>query len=405
MQTELRSDIRDTPDGRAADQILRNCVHCGFCLATCPTYRLLGDELDSPRGRIYLIKSVLEGKPAGRETQLHLDRCLTCRACETTCPSGVEYGRLLEIGRSAVEAEIPRPWWQRLQRGLLLRVLPYRRRFTPLLRLAQTLRPLLPSALKQQVPQRQISNPRPTRPQARRIILFEGCVQPALAPSINAAAARLFDRLAIGCERISGEGCCGALSLHLGDERAARHFARHNIDRWWPFIESGIESIIVTASGCGVMIKDYDVLLKDDPDYADKAARVAALARDPAEYLNGEAQLGNLARCSGRIAFQSPCTLQHGQGLSGASERLLQRLGFELTPQSDGHQCCGSAGTYSILQPQLAKQLREKKLENLNKGDPEMILTANIGCLLHLQQAAAVPVRHWLEVVDDMNSA
>lgn len=399
MQTHLRDDIRDTAEGQTADRILRNCVHCGFCLATCPTYRLLGDELDSPRGRIYLIKSVLEGEPVTRETQLHLDRCLTCRACETTCPSGVEYGRLLEIGRGAVEQQTDRPWVERLQRSILMRVLPHRSRFTVLLRLGQFLRPLLPAMLKGQIPAYRKAGALPIRQHSRWVILFQGCVQPALAPGINAAAARVLDRMAIGCERAAGEACCGALNLHLGDNESAREFARHNIDAWWPLIEAGAEAIMVTASGCGVMVKDYEALLKDDPVYAGKARQVAALARDPAEYLASLDPTG-LPRVEKRVAFQSPCTLQHGQKLAGVTENLLARIGFQLTPVADAHQCCGSAGTYSILQSGLARGVRDKKLAALEQGSPELILTANIGCLLHLQQATDTPVKHWIEAVD-----
>ncbi len=404
MLTELRSDIRDTPTGQTADRILRNCVHCGFCLATCPTYRLLGDELDSPRGRIYLIKSVLEGKPVSAETRLHLDRCLTCRACETTCPSGVEYGRLLEIGRQAVETETRRPWHERWQRALLLKVLPYRRRFTPLLRLGQFVRPLLPPGLKRQIPPRQTAAALANgHRRDREVILFQGCVQPALAPNINAAAGRVLDGLGIGCCQVRAEGCCGALSLHLGDNAAARDFARRNIDAWWPHIEAGAEAIIVTASGCGVMIKDYAKLLAEDPAYRDKASRISALARDPAELL-GAMEPARLPAVTGRVAFQSPCTLQHGQKLAGVTEALLEAMGFELIPVPEAHQCCGSAGTYSILQPKLAAEVRAKKLATLEHGTPERILTANIGCLLHLQQATRTPVSHWLEAVADTGS-
>jgi len=401
MLTELRADIRDTAEGQTADRILRNCVHCGFCLATCPTYRLLGDELDSPRGRIYLIKSVLEGKPVSAETRLHLDRCLTCRACETTCPSGVEYGRLLEIGREAVERETTRPWYERWQRQLLLKVLPYRSRFTPLLRLGQFVRPLLPPSLKRQIPPRRKAAALPDRHQ-RRVILFQGCVQPSLAPTINAAAGQVLDRAGVGCCQEPAEGCCGALSLHLGANASAREFARRNIDAWWPWIEAGaearVEAIIVTASGCGVMIKDYPALLADDPDYRDKAVRVGELARDPAEFL-AALPPERLPAASGRVAFQSPCTLQHGQKLAGVTESLLTRMGFELTPVPEAHQCCGSAGTYSILQPAMAAAVRDKKLQTLVSGEPDRILTANIGCLLHLQQATRIPVSHWLEAV------
>lgn len=401
MQTRLTEALAATARGQTADRILRKCVHCGFCLATCPTYRLLGNELDSPRGRIYLIKSVLEGEPVSSETQLHLDRCLTCRACETTCPSGVEYGRLLEIGREAVEEQLRRPWRERVRRRFLLWLLPHRRRFTVLLRCGQALRPLLPPFLKRRIPPRVKAAAWPVRVHQRRVILFQGCVQPGLAPAINAAAARLLDRAGIRCDSVAGEGCCGALNLHLGDNAGARDFARRNIDRWWPLIEAGCEAIVVTASGCGVTVKEYALLLADDPDYADKATRVAALARDPAEYL-ASLESAALPQVNKRVAFQVPCTLQHGQHLAGVTESLLQRMGMELVPVTDSHQCCGSAGTYSILQPRLARQVRDKKIVELERGKPELILTSNIGCLLHLQQATATPVRHWLEAVAEV---
>lgn len=400
MQTELKADIRDTTAGRDAERILRTCVHCGFCLATCPTYRLLGDELDSPRGRIYLIKSLLEGKPASDETLLHLDRCLTCRACETTCPSGVEYGRLLEIGRDMAGQTLSRSWWLRGQHWLLRQVLPYRRRFMPLLRISQILRPFLPTQLRRQVPPHSPAGTRPVNQHSRRVILFEGCVQPVLAPDINGAAARLLDRLAISSVAVAGEGCCGALDLHLGATDAALARARHNIDRWWPLLTDDVEAIVVTASGCGVTVKDYGRLLQNDPLYAAKAARISRLARDPSEYLSAQQNLPRVGSGPRRIVFQSPCTLQHGQKLAGVTERLLTRMGFELIEAPDGDQCCGSAGTYSLLQPELAQQLREKKLQALQGGKAEAIASANIGCLVHLQQTAELPIKHWLEWVD-----
>jgi glycolate oxidase iron-sulfur subunit len=330
--------------GREAERILRTCVHCGFCLATCPTYRLLGDELDSPRGRIYLIKSLLEGNTVSTKTLLHLDRCLTCRACETTCPSGVEYGQLLEIGRDQAERTLPRPLWSRLQRWILRQVLPYRCRFTPLLRTGQLLRPLLPARLRRRIPVYVAAEARPANRHARRVILFEGCVQPALSPDINAAAARLLDRLGIGSIAVLEEGCCGALDLHLGAGDVALTRARHNIDNWWPLLDDKVEAILITASGCGVTVKDYGRLLQDDPRYADKAARISQLAMDPAEYFSMQENLPHITSGSNRIAFQSPCTLQHGQKLAGVTESLLTRMGFTLTEVPDSDQCCGSAG-------------------------------------------------------------
>lgn len=399
MQTQLADFIKDTPQGREADAILKSCVHCGFCNATCPTYQLLGDELDGPRGRIYLIKALLEGQGGGAKTRLHLDRCLTCRACETTCPSGVRYGRLLDIGREVVEAKTVRPWLERVQRQALLKLLPYPRRFDSLLGWARRAKPLLPTALSRKLPAPAQPATWPTGSQARKMLILEGCVQPSLAPNINAATARLLDRLGIELIRADSGACCGAMSHHLTAVADAQNLMRRNIDAWWPHIERGAEAIVITASGCGVMVKDYGTLLQDDPAYADKAARVAALAKDVGEVL-AEEDLSELRlQAPRRIAFQSPCTLQHGQKLNGLVEGLLVRLGFELTPVADAHLCCGSAGTYSILQPALSERLLANKLAALAAGGPELIVTANIGCLTHLQSEATLPVRHWVELL------
>jgi glycolate oxidase iron-sulfur subunit len=401
MQTALADFIREAPDGHDADHILRSCVHCGFCNATCPTYQLLGDELDGPRGRIYLIKQLLEGQAAGAHTLVHLDRCLTCRNCETTCPSGVTYGRLLDIGREQAERRIGRPWRARLVRWAIRRVIPYRARFTLLLRLGQLWRPLLPGSLKRRIPPRPQSAPWRTSAHARRMLLLDGCVQPALAPGVNAAAARVFDRLGIALVRAPGAGCCGAASHHTSGVEEGLDFARRNIDAWWPHIEQGAEAIVMTASGCGVHVKDYGHLLRDDPAYARRAQRVAELTRDIGEILVNEdaGVLKSRRRPLSRIAFHSPCTLQHGQRLNGLVESLLVKLGYELTPVPESHLCCGSAGTYSLLQPELAGQLRRRKLHALQSGAPEMIVTANIGCLMHLAADSDVPVRHWIELL------
>ncbi len=399
MQTALADFIRDTPEGKQADAILRTCVHCGFCTATCPTYQILGDELDSPRGRIYLIKQVLEGHPPSRLTQTHLDRCLTCRSCETTCPSGVRYGRLLDIGRHLVEKQVGRGWIERLIRHGLLAVIPHPRRFGLLLRLGQTVRGFLPRILRRQIPERRPAGERPSRAHGRTMLVLEGCAQPSGAPTTNAAAARVLDRL--GIRLLPAPGCCGAAHYHMSAEAEAIALMRRNIDTWWPLIETGAEAIVSTASGCGVMVKDYGEVLAADPAYAAKAARVSALTRDLSEVLAAEdlAALGQPG--SGRrIAFHAPCSLQHGQKLSGLVESLLTRLGFQLTPVANSHLCCGSAGTYSILQPAIAKQLLGDKLKNLHEGQPELIATANIGCQLHLGTEADVPVRHWIELVD-----
>jgi glycolate oxidase iron-sulfur subunit len=397
MQTALADFIRDTPQGREADAILRKCVHCGFCTATCPTYQLLGDELDGPRGRIYLIKQALEGAPVTASTRLHLDRCLTCRACESTCPSGVQYARLADIGRAVVEARAPRGAWDRLRRSALGFTLPRTRLFAALLWLGQRVRFLFPRLVP--APADAPGN-WPAARHARRMLVLAGCVQPALAPRINAAAARVLDRAGISLVEAPGAGCCGAVRFHLNDQEAGRADMRALIDAWWPFVERGeVEAIVVTASGCGSSIKEYGHYLAHDPAYRDKAARIAALARDLSEVvppLRGAAK--------GRIAFQSPCSLQHGQQIRGKVEALLAQAGYELAPVAEEHLCCGSAGTYSILQPGLSGQLRARKLAALQGGTPEAIATANIGCLAHLQAGARVPVRHWIEFLDSMGA-
>jgi len=401
MQTALLKQILASPEGQEAESILRACVHCGFCTATCPTYQLLGDELDGPRGRIYLIKQMLEGQPVSQHTRLHLDRCLSCRACETTCPSGVRYGRLLDIGREQVEKQVPRPAPQRLLRWGLRQLLPYPRRFGALLRLGQLARPLLPVPLRRKVPERQHSMVRPQVDRPRHMLLLEGCAQSVATPLTNDVAARLLDRLGISLLSPPGAGCCGAGSHHLGAGDEALLFMKCNIDAWWPAIEAGAEAILISASGCGVMVKEYGPLLRNDPLYRDKAQRVSELAKDLSEILATEDLAPLEVDGAGRrIAFQLPCTLQHGQQLNGVVESILRRLGFELTPVANPHLCCGSAGTYSILQPGLSKRLLEDKLNNLQRGDPELIATANVGCQLHLQTTADRPVRHWIELLD-----
>jgi glycolate oxidase iron-sulfur subunit len=399
MQTALADFIKDTPEGREADAILRSCVHCGFCTATCPTYQLLGDELDGPRGRIYLIKQVLEGHAPTARTQLHLDRCLTCRACETTCPSGVKYGRLADIGRRIVDERVPRALFDRLQRWGLRTVLPYASRFATLLGMGRAVRPLLPPKLKRSIISVEPAGVWPAARHSRRMLVLDGCVQPALAPAINAGAARVLDRLGISLVQTPGAGCCGAVSYHLTAQEEGLDFMRRLVDAWWPHIEAGAEAIVMTASGCGAMVKEYGHLLRDDPAYADKAKRVAAMTRDVGEIL-ADADLSTLSCRPRRVAFQSPCTLQHGQQLNGVVERVLGKLGFELTPVPDAHLCCGSAGTYSILQERLSQRLLANKLKTLTSGRPELIATANIGCLAHLKSRAEIPVVHWIELLD-----
>ncbi len=405
METHLADFIRGTADGDVAEAELRKCVHCGFCTATCPTYQLLGDELDGPRGRIYLMKQVLEGAEVTEKTQGHLDRCLTCRSCETTCPSGVEYHRLLDVGRVVVAERVRRPLGQRLLRFALREGLTRRWLFGPAYRLGQLFRPLLPPALKDKVLPRKRPLAAARGGHARRMLLLAGCVQPAMSPNINAATARVLGRLGIDASEAAGAGCCGAVRLHLDDREGARRDARRNIDAWWPHLAAGAEAIVITASGCGAQVRDYAHLLADDPAYAKKAARVTLLAKDVAEVLAAEqaglAALLSQRPAARRIAFHSPCSLQHGMRVRGAAEAVLQAAGFELAPIADAHLCCGSAGTYSLLQPELALRLRGDKLANLEAGAPAAIASANIGCIAHLQAGTRTPVAHWIELLDE----
>jgi len=404
MQTNLADWIKDTPQGIEADSILRKCVHCGFCLATCPTYTLLGDELDSPRGRIYLMKQMLEGAPVTERTQLHLDRCLTCRACETTCPSGVEYGKLVDIGRELVEQKVPRTPRARFKRWFLARTLPHRALFTVALGLGRTFRRVLPEALARKIPRLHDKGAWPRRGHARRMLVLAGCVQPSMAPSINTATARVLDRLGISLEEAPGAGCCGAVTHHLNYQHDALAFVKANIDAWWPQVEKGAEAIVITASGCGTMVADYGHLLRDDPVYATKAARISALARDVSQVIEAErAAIAALVKGKAveKVAFHSPCSLQHGLKLRNVVEPILMDAGYSLTHVHDAHLCCGSAGTYSILQPELSKQLLRNKVRSLESGKPARIATANIGCLAHLQSGSHIPVRHWIELLDE----
>jgi glycolate oxidase iron-sulfur subunit len=408
MQTHLADAFRDTPDGQAAEAILRKCVHCGFCLATCPSYLVLGNELDSPRGRIYLLKQVLEGATPSEKTQHHLDTCLTCRNCETTCPSGVEYGKLIDIGRHIVEDKVGRSLVDAATRTALKAGLGTPLLFNSALKLGQSVRGLMPSFLKAQVPPADHAGDWPQPQHARRMLVLDGCVQPALKPNINAATARVLDRIGISLVVAENAGCCGALPHHLNDTDAGLAAARRNIDAWIPQLDDGVEAIVMTASGCGVMVKDYGWLLRHDPAYAEKAERVSAATKDISEVLGAEraALKSRVARPAGkRIAYHPPCTLQHGQKLTGGAEALLTDAGFELVPVAEKHLCCGSAGTYSILQPAIASQLKARKLAHLSAGQPELIATANIGCLSHLQSGSALPVKHWVELLDETLAA
>jgi glycolate oxidase iron-sulfur subunit len=402
MRTRLIETYLETPEGKEADSILRNCVHCGFCTATCPTYQLLGDELDGPRGRIYLIKQLLEGQEVSKKTQLHLDRCLTCRSCETTCPSGVRYGRLVDIGRELIEKQVPRSATVSFKRYLLRKVLPYPGRIAPFIHIGQWLKPVLPASIRQKVPARQKKIDQTSRSHSRRMLALAGCVQSVVTPETNQATTRVLDRLGIELITENKSGCCGAVSHHLSATKEGLEFMRNNIDQWWPHIEKGIEAIVITASGCGAMVKEYGELLQHDPEYCEKAVRVSELAKDISEVLRDEKfpttdQGGELTR----VAFHSPCTLQHAQKLGGIVESILEKAGYQLCNIRDSHLCCGSAGTYSILQPELSQQLLTNKLDELQKDSPEIIATANIGCQLHLATKADTPVKHWIELIDE----
>ena len=408
MQTTLAPEFAHTVDGEAAKAILGKCVHCGFCTATCPTYQLLGDELDGPRGRIYLIKQVLEGAEPTRKTQLHLDRCLTCRNCESTCPSGVQYGNLLDIGRKIVDSKVERPLSERLMRGALKYGLNSRL-FAPAMAVGQAVRGLLPESIKNKIPVKQTTRAMPTRWHARKIIMLAGCVQPAMLPNINVATARVLDAAGIQTLVMSASSCCGAINFHLNDQDAAKVQMRANIDAWWPAIESGAEHIVMNASGCGVMVKDYGHVLAGDLAYAAKAKRVSELTVDLSELLPAllpeiVKQLKTV-RPEGaglpRLAYHPPCTLQHGQQLKGGVETHLRKLGFEVRVSAlESHLCCGSAGTYSVLNPEIAYTLRDRKLAALPQ-EADVIISANVGCITHLQSGSHIPVRHWVEVLDD----
>ncbi|MDB5961897.1 MAG: glcF [Massilia sp.] len=408
MQTNLADFIKNTADGIEAEAILRACVHCGFCTATCPTYQILGDELDGPRGRIYLIKQVLEGAEPTRKTQLHLDRCLTCRNCESTCPSGVKYGRLVDIGRRVVEERVPRPPADRLKRTLLKESLPRSWVFKPAFKAGQLFRPLLSPSLQDKLPAVPPAGVWPTRTHARKMLVLDGCVQPSMAPNINAATARVLDAVGVQLMIAPKAGCCGALRYHLNDQDAALDEMRRTIDAWEP-LQDQVEAIVMTASGCGVTVREYGHLLAHDDKYAARAARVSALTRDLSEIMpEFETELaGRLANrvadsAAPRVAWHPPCTLQHGQQIRGKVESVLRAAGVDVVLCADSHLCCGSAGTYSVLHPELSKELRDRKLANLAATGAAEIVSANIGCLTHLQSGTTTPVTHWIELIDRM---
>ncbi|HYW57008.1 MAG TPA: glycolate oxidase subunit GlcF [Polaromonas sp.] len=407
MQTKLAPEFKNTADGQAAEAILRKCVHCGFCTATCPTYQLLGDELDGPRGRIYLIKQVLEGETPTRKTQMHLDRCLTCRNCETTCPSGVQYGHLVDIGRKLVDESVPRPVGEKVLRWALKEGLPSPL-FAPAMKLGQAVRGMLPATLQAKVPPPQKAGSWPVRTHSRKMLMLAGCVQPAMMPNINSATARVLDAAGIETVVAPKAGCCGAVKFHLNDQDGGKAEMRRNIDAWWPHVEAGkgagVEAIVMNASGCGVTVKEYGYILKDDAAYAVKAARISELTHDLSEVLPEltPALRGKVKGSAAAIAFHPPCTLQHGQQLRGGVEKYLGEMGFQVkTTSSEPHLCCGSAGTYSVLNPALAYQLRDRKLGHLGDMSPDVIVSANIGCITHLQSGTATPVKHWIEVLDE----
>ena len=417
MQTNLAPEYAERAEGKAAEAILRKCVHCGFCTATCPTYQLLGDELDGPRGRIYLIKQMLEGETPTRKTQGHLDRCLTCRNCESTCPSGVQYGHLVDIGRKLVDEKVARPLGERLLRGALKEGLPSKL-FTPAMKLGQSVRGLLPEALKAKVPAKQNAGQWPTATHARQVLMLAGCVQPSMMPNVNTATARVLDAVGVQTVVAPAAGCCGAVKFHLNDHDGGKAHMRANIDAWWPYVaptdgRAPVEAIVMNASGCGVMVKDYGHVLADDAAYAEKAARISALTKDLSELLPDwvaplRVKLAEKAKAAGAgaadmpmLAYHPPCTLQHGQQLRGGVEQHLSRLGFSIAvAQNESHLCCGSAGTYSVLNPDLSKQLRDRKLGNLSQIGADTIVSANVGCISHLQSGTEVPVKHWVEVLD-----
>jgi glycolate oxidase iron-sulfur subunit len=403
MQTHLSPEFSGTPEGMEAEAILRKCVHCGFCTATCPTYQLLGDELDGPRGRIYLIKQVLEGEAPTRKTQLHLDRCLTCRNCESTCPSGVDYGHLVDIGRGIVERKVPRGAPAKTLRWLLKEGLTSPL-FAPAMKLGQSVRGLLPPVLRDKVPARQDAGAWPTRTHARKVLLLAGCVQPAMLPNINSATARVLDAAGIQTLVAPEAGCCGAVRFHLNDQEGGRDHMRANIDAWWPYVERGeVEAIVMNASGCGVTVREYGHFLQHDAAYAEKARRIGAMTRDLSELLPDlvGALQGKLRPLDGLLVFHPPCTLQHGQQLRGGVEQLMTALGFQVRlAANESHLCCGSAGTYSVLHSALAHELRDRKLGHLGALEPVAIISANIGCIQHLQSGTATPVKHWVEVLD-----
>ena len=381
--------------------IMRACVHCGFCNAKCPTYQIKGDELDGPRGRIYLIKSMLEDEFVGKATQTHIDRCLTCRACETTCPSGVRYSRLLDLARPLIDAKVGRGPWEKTKRWLIRSVVPHPRRFNALMTLARACEPFLPSTLRELVPSPGAAPIEASvQIHSRKMIMLDGCVQQSVAPNINTAARKIFNQQRIQLLSFSKSGCCGAVSHHLGELAEAQGYARRNIEAWTAALEAGAEAIVAMSTGCAVMLKEYGSLLRRDPEYAGRASRISEIVRDPSEVLDPGALRGAYrVRSNQRIAFHAPCTMQHGLDVAGKAEACLRAVGFKIEYTPEGHVCCGSAGSYSLLQPELANRLLDQKVTALESVQPDKIATANIGCLMHVRRRATPQVLHWLELI------
>ena len=405
MKTIIAKEFADQSQFDPVKGILQACVHCGFCTATCPTYLLLGDERDSPRGRIYMMKAMFEGEPVTHETRDHLDRCLTCRSCETTCPSGVEYGHLVDLGRLVVEQKVPRAMSQKLVRWGLRQVLPYRSRFGPMLKMGQLFRPVLPQVIKHHIPLPVVKLRAPKTQHQRVMLSLPGCAQASAAPNTDIAAAQVLDQLNITLKVLHKTGCCGAVNHHLNAHEKALSQARHNIDLVWPELQAGAQALVITASGCGAAIQEYGYMLRDDPSYADKAKQVSLAAKDISEILDNEdlsplkSQLIKAKAAIGKVAVHCPCTQQHAMQLPNKVKTLLEDLGIDTAATNNDHLCCGSAGTYSLLQPKLSKQLLNQKLKDLTIDQPKLIVTANVGCQLHLGGAALVPVKHWLELL------
>jgi len=402
VQTNLSQSFSQELSAEVVEAILRKCVHCGFCNATCPTYQLSGDELDGPRGRIYQMKQFFEGSPANTEMLKHLDRCLSCRSCETTCPSGVNYSRLLEIGREAIEVELPRPAIESIKRWLLTRFLNSGWLFGLILQCGRLVSSLLPASLGNAIPARQKSVARPTSQHQRRVLMLSGCVQPALSPNTNAAAAAVLDRFGITAIEIGPRHCCGAVGLHTSQARQGRQQAQKLIDLWWPHIESGVEAIVITASGCGLTVGDYQAIFADDPEYSLKAKKVSELTQDFSQLVLKERSKLKFSAIEGkRVAFHTPCTMQHGLCLTGIIENILTSAGYHLCQVDDAHLCCGSAGTFSLLQPEISSNLRRNKQDALTVDTPEVIATANIGCQMQIANGISVPVVHWIELLNE----